>query len=110
MTNLRYGKQVLKTYSLERHDLAKKEIEKLSPDLKRIFKKKVASILTNPHRPNSRLSGFKIPTYKIKSGSYRLVYEVHDHRVVITVLCVGLRARNKAYKLARQRSSRDENG
>ncbi len=90
-------------YSLEVHELAEKEIKKFNKSVKNIFFKKLKSALENPHREANRLSGFQIPTYKIKSGAYRLVYEVHDDRIVVIVLCIGIRANNQVYELARYR-------
>ncbi|VAW55316.1 mRNA interferase RelE, partial [hydrothermal vent metagenome] len=58
----------------------------------------------NPHVEASRLSGMK-DCYKIKLRSigYRLVYEVRDLELIISVVAVGKRERNRVYKAAIKR-------
>ena len=71
--------------------------------LKNQFKKKLVERLTNPHIPAARLSGAEC-MYKIKlrQSGYRLVYQVEDNIVTVTVLAVGIRERSDVYKKARQ--------
>ena len=40
---------------------------------------------------------------KLKSSGYRLVYEVVDERVVVSVVAVGKRERSEVYERARKR-------
>ena len=55
--------------------------------------------LQNPIVDNARLSGDFHECYKIKSKKLglRLVYQVVEHRLVVLVLSIGPRERNKAY-------------
>jgi mRNA interferase RelE/StbE len=68
------------------------------------FKKKLANILDNPHIKSAKLSGgnelYKI---KLRQAGYRLVYEVNDTVITVTVISVGKRDRGKAYKAAMKR-------
>lgn len=54
--------------------------------------------------PSAQLHGHP-DRYKIKLRAigYRLVYEVHDYRLVVLVVSVGKRERNAVYKAAAQR-------
>lgn len=65
------------------------------------FKKKLAEGLLNPHVPASKLSG-QTNRYKIKlrSVGYRLVYDVVDAQLIVTVVAVGKRERNAVNKAA----------
>ncbi|MGL5758074.1 type II toxin-antitoxin system RelE family toxin [Plesiomonas sp.] len=92
------------TYSLQFKKSAYKEWERLGQTVKTQFKKKLAERLENPHVPSSRLSG-AVNIYKIKlrQSGYRLVYQVCDNVVIITVLAVGKRERSDAYEKALQR-------
>jgi mRNA interferase RelE/StbE len=56
------------------------------------------------HYTVAKLSGQK-NRYKIKLRSigYRLVYEVLDSRLIVTVVAVGKREHNAVYKSAAQR-------
>ena len=83
---------------------AEKEWSKLDLTIKRQFKKKLVECLKNPHIPSARLNGMK-NCYKIKlqSVGYRLVYEVRDKELVVSVVAVGKRERNEVYKTAIKR-------
>lgn len=86
------------TYSLEFKKSALKEWKKLSVLIKQQFKKKLMERLGNPHVPSAKLSG--VPNcYKIKlrQSGYRLIYQVNDHTVVVTVIAVGKREGGRAY-------------
>ncbi len=91
-------------YELEFKDSALKEWQKLDDTLREQFKKKLSAILKSPHIPKARLSGganlYKI---KLKKSGYRLVYQVFDDVVIVTVVAVGKRERNDVYKIALER-------
>ena len=83
---------------------ALKEWKALDAPTKVQFKKKLKERLENPHVPSARLSG-STNRYKIKLRAigYRLIYEVVDDEVVVVVVAVGKRERNKVYKIASKR-------
>ena len=83
---------------------AKKEWDKLDAAIKTQFKKKLAERLEVPRVENTRLSGMQ-DCYKIKLRSigYRLVYQVRDEELVVSVVAVGKRERNAVYKAASKR-------
>ncbi len=93
------------TYNLRFHVEAKKEWDKLGATIRAQFKKKLAERLENPHAPASRLHGAS-DRYKIKlrGVGYRLVYEVRDSELVVSVIAVGKRERNAVYRSAQGRS------
>ena len=92
------------SYNLEFKKSALKEWNKLGATLKNQFKKKLAERLTNPHILAAKLSGadnmYKI---KLRQSGYRLVYQVEDNTVTVTVLAVGKRERSDVYTKATQR-------
>ena len=83
------------TYKLEFLPSARREWDKLGHTLREQFKKKLAQRLEGPRVPVDALHGM-VDCYKIKlkSSGYRLVYEVIDERVVISVVAVGKRERS----------------
>jgi mRNA interferase RelE/StbE len=83
---------------------AKKEWDKLDNNIRSIFIKKLAERLKQPRIESARLSGMK-DCYKIKlaSAGYRLVYQVRDEVLVVSVVAVGKRERNRVYKMAIKR-------
>lgn len=91
-------------YELEFKDSALKEWRKLDEPLRTQLKKKLAEILKMPHIPKAKLSGgsnlYKI---KLKKSGYRLVYQVFNDVVTVTVIAIGKRERNDVYKIALKR-------
>lgn len=92
------------TYRLVFKTSAKKEWDKLDNSTREQFKKKLAERLASPKVPNAKLSGLK-DCYKIKlqQKGYRLVYQVRDQELIVSVVAVGKRERNAAYKAAAKR-------
>ena len=83
---------------------AKKEWDKLGTPLRKQFESKLLARLDMPRVPAARLHGMK-DCYKIKlrDAGYRLVYQVYDDRIVVSVIAVGKRDRNEVYRLAAKR-------
>jgi mRNA interferase RelE/StbE len=83
---------------------AQKEWLKLDATIKNQFKKKLEKRLLSPRVEPDRLNGMT-DCYKIKlrSAGYRLVYQVRDQEVIVSVVAVGKRERNEVYKIAIKR-------
>jgi len=92
------------TYELVFKQDALKEWQKLDSTIKTQFKKKLIERLSNPKIEPSRLNGMK-DCYKIKlrKAGYRLVYQVRDLEVVVSIVAVGKREKNSVYKIAAKR-------
>ena len=92
------------SYKLVFKQEAKKEWDKLDSTIKLQFKKKLVERLENPRIESSRLSGMQ-DCYKIKlrSAGYRLVYQVRNNQLLVSVVAVGKRDRNQVYKIAIKR-------
>lgn len=77
-------------YSLAFKPSALNEWKKLAPIIRDQFKKKLTKRLDDPHVPSDALSGlqgcYKI---KLKSVGYRLVYQVGNGEVLVTVVPSG---------------------
>ena len=93
------------SYSLEFVESALKEWRKLAPAIREQLKSKLRERLENPHVPAARLHGLP-ECYKIKlrTVGYRLVYQVDDRVVVVTVIAVGKRDKGLVYALAKRRT------
>ena len=92
------------TYRLVFKTAAKKEWDKLDAAIREQLKNKLAERLNNPRVESARLSGMQ-DCYKIKlrSAGYRLVYQVRDNALVVSVVAVGKRERNHVYNAAVKR-------
>ena len=86
------------TYKLAFKPSAKKEWEALDGTIRSQFKKVLVRRLESPHVASASLRGmpgcYKI---KLKALGYRLVYEVIDETVTVTVIAVGKRERGLIY-------------
>ena len=83
---------------------ARKEWDKLDSSVQVIFKKRLTERLKRPRKESTRLSGMK-DCYKIKLRrvGYRLVYQVRDEELIVSVIAVGKREKNQVYKAAIKR-------
>jgi mRNA interferase RelE/StbE len=92
------------SYELRFRVEAKKEWDALGATVRNQFKKKLAERLEHPHVPAAKLHGssnrYKI---KLRSAGYRLVYEVRDVEVIVSVIAVGKRERGGVYRNAAKR-------
>lgn len=70
------------------------------PDKTRLLK--IAGALADNPRPAGavKLSGYS-DLYRIRSGHYRIVYEIHDKRLLIVIAGAG--GRDKIYKIISRR-------
>lgn len=89
-------------YELHFHPLALKEWKKLSKELQGQLKKLLKRRLENPHVLSAKLSGQLKDCYKIKlrQAGYRLVYQINNHKMILLVVAVGKRNKNKVYESA----------
>lgn len=92
------------TYELAFVESALKEWRKLAPQLREQFKAKLGERLRNPHVPSARLHGMP-DCYKVKLRAigYRLVYQVDDGVLLVTVVAVGKRDKGMVYSIAGKR-------
>ena len=92
------------TYSLQFHTAALREWRKLGHTVQDQFKAKLAERLQMPRVEGDRLHVAK-DRYKIKlrSSGYRLVYEVQDRVLVVSVIAIGKRDRSMVYRQAAKR-------
>lgn len=92
------------TFRLVFKQAAKKEWDKLDSTVRELFKRKLIERIENPRVESSRLNGMQ-DCYKIKlrNAGYRLVYQVRDNELVVSVVAVGKRERNHVYKAAVKR-------
>ena len=86
-------------YELRFHALALKEWKKLDRELQLQFQKILKRRLEDPHVMSAKSSGRLKDCYKIKlrQSGYRLVYHVHDAKLIVLIVVIGKRDKNKVY-------------
>jgi mRNA interferase RelE/StbE len=84
------------SYQVEILKGAFKQIKKLSPEVQERIQIKIDELATEP-RPNGvkKLKGQE-NTYRIRVGDYRILYEILDDILLVTVVEIG--HRSKVYK------------
>ena len=83
-------------YELEFKKSALKEWNKLGATIRIHFKKKLIKILEEPRIPGAKMSGSNhLCIIKLRQSGYRLVYDVNDQIVTVTVIATGKRERGK---------------
>jgi mRNA interferase RelE/StbE len=92
------------TFKLVFKQEAKKEWDSLDATIRSIFAKKLKERLEQPRVQSAQLSGMK-DCYKIKlrQAGYRLVYQVRDKELVVSVIAVGKRDKSQVYEMALKR-------
>jgi mRNA interferase RelE/StbE len=92
------------TYKLVFKEAAKKEWDNLDSTVRSIFAKKLKERIQQPRIESLRLCGMK-DCYKIKlsRAGFRLVYQVRDEELIVSVVAVGKREKNLVYKIAGKR-------
>jgi mRNA interferase RelE/StbE len=92
-------------YKLEFLESALREWQSLDGAVKAIFKKQLQARLENPRFPGSELHGSLAGCYKIKlrAQGYRLVYQVRDEVLVVLVIAIDRRDKDKVYQAALKR-------
>ncbi len=67
---------------------AKRELDKLPDQLAKILAKHILSLSNNPYPPNfKKLKGQK--NYRLRIGSYRVLYTIDKKRKEITILRIA---------------------
>ena len=96
------------SYELRFKESALKEWRQLNAPVREQFMKKLAERLEQPRVPSAALHGAR-DLYKIKlrAAGFRLVYQVDDAIVTVTVIAVGKRERNAVYAAALTRLNKN---
>ena len=79
-------------YEIEFTARAKRQFLKLIPDVQTRLQIAIDNLADDP-RPNGvkKLKGRK-NEYRIRIGSYRVIYKVEDHKLLVTIIESGLRS------------------
>ena len=92
-------------YQLEFLESALDEWNSLDGSVRQILKKLLEKRLDTPRLPGAELHGELADCYKIKlrKQGYRLVYQVRDAALVVLVIAVDRRDKDKVYQAALDR-------
>ena len=92
------------TWSILYHHDVEEDLESIGPSASRRVVKAIDTKLTRqPMQFGAPLSGNFSDFRKLRVGDYRVVYQVHEKKVLIYVLAVGPRRDKEIYRLAVKR-------
>ncbi|MDA0737478.1 MAG: type II toxin-antitoxin system RelE/ParE family toxin [Nitrospirae bacterium] len=78
------------TYQILIKPSARRELEGLDDSTLKRVDKSILSLAENPHpRGSKKLTG--IPLYRIRVGTYRILFEVNDAKEQVTIVSIGHR-------------------
>ena len=75
-------------YSVEILRSAQKQLAKIDRQHRRRLYDTIRKLADNPRPPGTKkLSGRQ--AWRLRVGSYRLIYEIHENRLVVLVVAIG---------------------
>jgi mRNA interferase RelE/StbE len=82
----------MSSYIIKIENRAKREIRKLDPDARNQVQKAIDTLAEDP-RPQSakRLKGPYKGLWRERTGNYRIVYEIRQQQLIVSVVRVGHR-------------------
>ncbi len=78
------------SYQLDYTPAARRSIERLDRQLQQRILERIASLSRNP-RPSGSVKLRGQDAYRIRVGDYRIIYTIHDDRLLVLVIDVGHR-------------------
>ena len=85
------------SYSIEISETARKFLHSLSPKSRRIIGRKIDELAKNPRTHGYETVKGSSGYYRIRSGKYRIVYNIKEHVLLVTVIRIDIR--DKIYKV-----------
>ena len=70
---------------------AEKQLKKLPGDIQKKISAVIVSLGIEPRPFGSKKLSASVSTYRIRSGDYRIIYEIYDREVIVSVLKIGHR-------------------
>ena len=79
------------TYRIEVAPGAVRQLRKLDPPTRRRIQAAIELLATEPRPPGAKKLVGGEREWRVRTGDYRVVYEIHDDALVVLVLAVGHR-------------------
>ena len=79
------------TYAVEVAPAAFRQLRKLDPPARRRVQAAIELLAEDPRPPKARKLVGGAGEWRVRTGDHRIVYEVHDDRLVVLVVALGHR-------------------
>jgi mRNA interferase RelE/StbE len=70
---------------------AEKQLKKLSPQVQRKIAAVIMSLSIEPRPYGSKKLTGTVSSYRVRVGDYRVIYEIYEREIVVTVLKISHR-------------------
>jgi mRNA interferase RelE/StbE len=79
------------SYQVTLAPAAVRQLRKLDPQARRRIQAAIELLATDPRPPAATQLVGGAGEWRVRTGDYRIIYEIHDHRMLVLVLGVGHR-------------------
>jgi mRNA interferase RelE/StbE len=79
------------TYGIEVAPSAARQLRKLDAPARRRIQAAIELLAEDPRPPRARMLVGGAGEWRVRTGDYRIVYEIHDGRLLVLVVAVGHR-------------------
>jgi len=79
------------TYAVRISPTAERQLRKFDPQVRRRVQAAIDLLATNPRPPKATQLVGGAGEWRVRTGDYRIIYEIHEDRLVVLVLRVGHR-------------------
>ena len=83
-------------YQIEITSTAKRDLSKLPKNFLKQIDRKILALAENPYPPDVKKIKGHLNLYRIRSGDYRLIYQINKN--ILIVIIVRVRHRKDIYK------------
>ena len=77
------------TYAVRIAPTAERQLRKFDPQVRRRVQAAIDLLTTNPRPPKATQLVGGAGEWRVRTGDYRIIYEIHEDRLVVLVLRVG---------------------
>lgn len=82
----------VRTYRVELRPSASKQLEKLTPPDRPRVLRRIKALEVDPRPPGCQKLAGEDDLWRVRAGDYRIVYEIIDERLIVTVVRIGHRS------------------
>ena len=79
------------TYAVEVAPAAVRQLRKLLPEARRRIQAAVELLAETPRPPGAKKLSGSSGDWRVRTGDYRIIYEIQDDRLIVLVVAAGRR-------------------
>lgn len=79
------------SYSVRLAPAAVRQLRKLPPDARRRIQAAIEILAETPRPPGAKKLSGSISDWRVRTGDYRIIYEIRDAQLIVLVVTMGHR-------------------